>query len=285
MSELGSNELVITDDNYQLYTRAPVIDGEQKGFGMESEYWDQDVAGFSTIEPFSMPLIPREEWSERIRQLETEKSRLSDLRIVGDNGGPIRSTDQGSYGYCWCHSTTSAALLSRAVEAQPYVRLSAFAVGCKIKNFRNQGGWNPEAAEFMAKYGIPSVNKWPEKGTSRSYDNPATWEDAKQHRVIEGFWNLALSKYDRNLTFDQLMTCLLSRIPCPVDFSWWGHSVCACDPVELNDRLPLSNINRWGVRIWNSWTDNWGTLGMGVLAGSKAVPDGATAFKSIALSA
>jgi hypothetical protein len=93
--------------------------------------------------------------------------------------------------------------------------------------------------------------------------------------------DLQPAAYDRNLSLDQLITCLLSGMACPVDYNWWGHSICAADAVEIDSSLPLSDPNRWGVRIWNSWADTYGKLGMAVLRGNKAIPDGATAISVV----
>jgi len=197
----------------------------------------------------------------------------NDTLITRRNGSVLISCN------CWAYSTAAAIIACRIRDNQPYVRLSAHAVAFKIKNGKDQGGWNPLSVEFAIKTGYPDVSVWPEKSMNRTHDNTATWLNAARNKIVDGWMELTPPVYDRNLTFDQLMTCLLLRIPCPVDYSWWGHSVCAVDPVEVDSSLPLSDIRRWGVRIWNSWTDNWGTLGMGVLAGNKAVPNGATACK------
>lgn len=286
MSEIGPNEIVIDDSNYEEHTQEVVIDGERKAFGLvPRNFRRQPVGSIRGIARFDMPIIPREEWSSRIKDLEQSRTRLSDLRDIGGDGSPIPSTDQGNKGYCWAHSPVSALMLARARDGQPYVRLSAYAVACMIKNFRDQGGWNPQAVEFLIKTGCPSVERWPEKSMNRNNNNQQTWAEAKQYRVTEGFMDINTSVYDRNLSLDQLMTCLLSRIPCPVDLNWWGHSVCAVDAVEFDDSLPLSDPNRWGTRIWNSWSDSWGERGMGVLRGRKAIPDGATALKVATLAA
>lgn len=283
--KLYHHEPIIDDANYEDYQLAPVIDGELRSKGMDATLWQQRdaVQSYSAIKPFGIELFPRSEWSQRIKQMEDSRMRLSDIRLIANHGRPIPSTDQNGKGYCWAHSPVSAAMISRAVEGQPYVRLSAYSIACKIKGFRDQGGWNPEAAQFLYEHGVASVETWPEKSMNRGNDNANTWAEASLYRCTEGFWDIRQSKYDRNLTFDQLMTCLLLNIPCPCDFSWWGHSVCALDPVEVNDGYPVNDVRRWGVRIWNSWGDNWGALGMGVLAGNKAVPDGATAIKSMRL--
>ena len=281
---IDPSELIIDDSNWQEHTVAPIIDGQQMAFGaVPRDYSRHPVGSYGTIEPFAIPLIPRKDWSRRIRDMEQSQSRLSDLRMIGNGGNPIPSTNQGNRGYCWAHSPVSAALLDRARDNQPYAPLSAYAIACKVKNYRDQGGWNPQAVEFLIKTGCPTSATWGQQSVNPANDNARTWQEASRYKLTEGFMDLSPPIYDRNLTFDQLMTCLLLRIPCPVDLMWWRHSVCAADPVEFDASLALSDINRWGVRIWNSWSDAWGTLGMGVLRGSKAVPDGATACKVMTL--
>ena len=119
--------------------------------------------------------------------------------------------------------------------------------------------------KFLRERGCPTSKHWPQQGTSRSYDNPATWEDAAKYKDTE--WE---DIPDRD--FDQLFTHLLLGQPCPLDLNWWAHSICACDPVEIES-------GSFGIRIWNSWGDGWSDSGMGVLTESKARPDGAIALR------
>ena len=279
-------ELVIDDSNYLEHVEQAAVDGKlfAKGY-VPRDYSLNPVGSYEGVAPFNIELIPRSEWSSRIKDLEQSGAMYADLRKVGDNGNHVKSLDQNGQGYCWAYSTANAITCCRIRDNQPYVRLSAHAVACKIKGFRDEGGWNPLSAEFAIKNGYPDVLVWPEKSMQRQYDNAATWENAAKHKIVDGWMDLTPPVYDRNLTFDQLMTCLLLRIPCPVDFNWWSHSVCGCDPVEVDSSRPLSDINRWGIRIWNSWTDSWSQLGMGVLVGNKAVPNGATACKGVTQSA
>lgn len=224
--------------------------------------------------PSGMPLIPRSEWSARIREMEATQSRLSDLRLRGNGGQAIPSLDQGSVGYCWAHSTTHCAILTRVLANQPCVPLSAYAVAATIKSGADEGGWCGLSAKFLRERGVPSQAIWPQGDRNyRKYDRPETWENAALHRTTEEWVDLTRDVYDQGLTFDQVMTCLLSRIPVAVDFNWWSHSVCALDPVEVEP-------GSFGIRIWNSWGDSWSDRGMGVLRGQKAVPDGAVAIRT-----
>lgn len=216
-----------------------------------------------------MPTIPRSEWSARIREMEETKSRLSDVWF----GGGVEHLDQNGQGYCWAYSSTHAVMALRAVNNLPYVRLSGHAVGCTVKGFKDEGGWSAQSLEFVAARGVPSVAAWPEKSMSRANDTPACWADAARHRVVEAWADVAAPVWDRDLSFDQVMTCLLSRVPVACDFNWWGHAVCALDPVEVEP-------GSFGVRIVNSWA-GWGDRGTGVLRGNRAVPDNAVAPRAV----
>lgn len=267
-----ATELIIGDD-YQTPVTPP---GQSHGL-IPRDYTAFPQGCYGSAPSFDLPLIPRSEWSDRIKDMETNQSRLSDIRLAGNNGQMIPALDQNGKGYCWAHSTTGGEIIMRAVQNQPYVPLSAYAVACVIKNFRDEGGWGALSLDFITTRGVPSSQFWPMQSMDRKNDNPQTWADAAKHKIIEGWVDLNAAVYDRDLTFDQVMTLLLSRTPVVVDYNWWSHSILALDPVELKPNLSLTDPNRWGVRILNSWGDSWSDRGMGVLAGTKAVPDGAVA--------
>jgi hypothetical protein len=276
---VGAHELVIDDDNWEQFVE-PDVDGHRVHRGLVPRDFSAQPVGSSPLsfDAVNMPLIPRSEWSDRIKEMEATKSRLSDIRRTAVAGGPIPSLDQNGQGYCWSYSTGMAIMLARAVMNQPYARLSPHAVAAKIKGFRDQGGWAALSMEFAVKYGYPTDDFWPQKSMSRQYDNQKTWDNAKLYQVTEGWWDLGQSIYDRNLTFDQVMTCLLCRVPVATDFRWWGHSVCSMDPVEVEK-------GSFGIRIINSWSDKWGDMGEAVLRGDKAVPVGAVAPRVVDASA
>jgi hypothetical protein len=211
--------------------------------------------------PFDIPLIPQDEWEDRLRARIADKAQLSDVRNRGKFGEVMPSTDQDGYGYCWAHSSTSAILICRALDNQPYVDLSAFSVAAPIKNYRNEGGWGSQSLEWIAEKGIASSEFWPQRACDRQYDTPEMRDNAKLHRFTE--W-LDLE------TKEQFITCLLLGMPVVSDFNWWGHSVCTLD---------LVSIEPFQTRIWNSWGDKWGENGTGILEGKKAVPNGMLAAR------
>lgn len=242
------SEFVITD------TTPP----EGYGTGLiERDYRRYPVAYNS--QPFRLPLIPEDEWEDRLREQKAAKAQLSDIRERGGKDGQrIPSTNQGSTNYCWAHSSTSAVMLMRAMQGQPFHMLSGTSIAAKIKNFRNQGGWGSQSLEYIAQHGIPDTAHWPERSIKQHHDDPMTWQNAEQHKVTE--W---MDLEPRNKA--QLVTCLLLNIPVVSDFNWWRHSVCSMDILSLR---PFKTV------IWNSWSDNWGENGAGILEGNKAIPDG-----------
>jgi hypothetical protein len=220
-----------------------------------------------------LPLIPFADMPE-----------LSDIRNRGDRGKPIPSLNQGQSNFCWAYASCSAAILLRAVANLPYVRVSAHAVGCKIKNFANQGGWSAASTQFIFENGVPDTGHWIERSFSRDNDKPETWENAKLHKFGEAYVDLDAPIYDRDMSFQQVLTCLLCNIPCPVDYNHWSHAVCGMDAVDVYPSKPATEPGRYGIRIWNSWGDSWSANGTGVLIDSKAVPSNAVAPRTITLS-
>jgi hypothetical protein len=299
---LDNGEAIICDDNAHQFITDPEIDGERKARGLVPRNWDTHPAGCYKAAPYKkvdFPLIPKSEYEARIKDMESEGSRLSDIRMKGMYGQMIPSRDQNGRGYCWFHSGTGALIYVRARDHQPYADLSAYSGACVIKNFRDEGGWGAQGVDFLTEKGCCISEDWPQRGTDRKYDTKQAWERALKYRLAEGWYDLESAQYDRNLTYDQVITLVLSRICVVVDFNWWSHSVLAIDATtaanafksareESGKRMAKRKFDKvWDVdnpvtgginlRIQNSWGDSWSDRGMGVLTGNKAVPDGAVA--------
>ena len=218
--------------------------------------------------PSEMDLIPRSEWSARIKEQEREKTRISDILLRAG----IPSLDQSSSKYCWGHSTVGSVQALRAINNLPHVPLSAYAVCAIIMRGKSEGAWCGLSAKFLREVGVPSQELWPQGSYDLRHDTPAMRANAALHKVTEDWVDLARPVYDQNLTFDQVATCLLKSIPCAIDENWWAHSIMACDLVEVE-------AGSFGIRIRNSWGDQWGDKGFAVLRGNKALPNGAVALR------
>jgi len=228
---------------------------------------------YSSTKPYDaveFPLVKESDYEVLIKEGVKEKSFLNHIRDIGDDGKQIPSLVQGGYGYCWSHSTVHAVTLIRARDNQPYIPLSAFAVAATIKNGRNEGGWSALSLDFIAAKGIPSQKFWPQGNANVRNGTKECWDDAAKNRVTESWVDMAAPVYKRKLTFQQVMTLLLNRIPVACDFMWWGHAVCAVAPVIVEK-------GSYGLMIWNSWGDDWGDKGMAILRGERAIPDNAVA--------
>lgn len=303
------NSLIISSANEALW-KDPTVDGSTTRRGLiPRDYATHPVGCYRTggMRAVDLVAIPQSEWADRLKMLREGGAQLSDIRKRGKAGKLIPSTDQNGRGYCWFHSGTSACLLVRARDGQPFVDLSAYAGACKIKGFRDEGGWGAQGVDFMTKYGIPSSQYWPQRSVDPRYDNAETWKNALLHRVDEGWIDIEAAQYDRKLAWSQVATCLLSGNPVICDYNWWGHSVCGMDLVDGAQAFELSRDDSgkkttlqefeaawdmsdtvtggFGIRIWNSWGDSWSDRGEGIIPPNKAVPDGSVAIRTMTVSA
>jgi hypothetical protein len=261
--------VTITDNNYLSHFH-PTVDGEFKRHGLMPRNFKTKPTGYCAFAPkFDIPLIPESEWQGRLDAQKAARARLSDIRETGMFGSRIPSRDQDGKGYCWAHSSTGAALLLRARDNQPYADLSAFAVACMIKGFRDEGGCGIDSTEFIATKGIPTAEFWPQQSMRRDCDNPQTWENAAQNKFIE--W-MDFGNPGSDQMWAMQVTCALLAIPVVIDLNWWGHSVCQMDVTSLKPRKIL---------ILNSWGDSWSENGAGELEESRAIADSAVAPRVI----
>lgn len=226
---------------------------------------DRSIYGpdFMRSPPTDMPVIDPSEWSARCKEQEEQESSLEHVfnRLAKRKGLAIPFLFQGRQGYCWAYSTGNATMLDRELRGLPYVRLNPHAVAAIIKHGADEGGWCGLSADFLEKVGIPSEEFWEPLSMNTRQDTPEMRANAGLHKLSESWIDLTASVYDRNLTTNQLASCLLSNIPCAVDYNEWGHSVCAGRWVEIEKGV-------FGPRILNSWAPGgqvWGDNGWGTI--------------------
>lgn len=292
VSPIPSGTLIIDDLNFALHIQDPVINGEKKLRGLIPRDWiKQPYGSLSYASPFpDSMLIPRDEWDDRIKELEETKTQLTDLC---DQAG-LTVLDQDGTNYCWINAPTHCVEVVRTTAGQQLVRLSPASVGGPIKNYRNVGGWGTEGLEYLVKNGSVPQSMWPPNAISRQYDTAETRAVRAQYKVLE-FNDL------RPRNFDQAASCYLQRIPVALGLNWWSHEVTGMNLKALkNDPAPvaaalhamakadpkqfathsMSDIDRlaelmaaYGTEIDNSWGLGWGTRGRGILTGTKQLGD------------
>lgn len=248
-SQLYENEKIYGDSSVE-----EVLDVNPDVHGRGLYPREAPFGSLPFADELDIPIIPRDEWTERIEEMERTKTRLSDLSISAQ----LDCKDQNGTKFCWAYGPVHAIEILRVIQGEPRVLLSPASVACKLTKFRNRGGWGTEALKYIVEHGVVPEDKWPANAIERRYDTEDAWEDAKKYRVLE-WWDVE----PRNL--DQIFSCLFARMPCSLGFNWWSHLVVGMDPVALG--------NGFGLRIRNSWGMGWGDKGFSVLTGQKMLPD------------
>jgi hypothetical protein len=257
---------IIDDDTDNDLIFGPAPDGIPRAHGLVPR--DYSIYPKEMYKPADIEIFTKDKLLEYMKENEAQKSTLAHVRDTAVGGKQMPCLDQGSVGYCWAHSTVHCVMLLRALSGQPYVPLSAYMVAAIIKKGRDEGGWCGLSGKFLRDVGVCSQQLWAQGDRNTANDNAACRENAALHKVTEDWMDLNSADYDHQLSTAQLHTVLVLGMPCAVDFNWWGHSVCALRPVEVE-------AGSIGLEILNSWGMQWGTNGTGILRGSKAVPDGA----------
>lgn len=248
--------------------------GESRAGAVDRDYSVQPLEAFDA--PSEIDLIPESEYDARYEEREEQQSGLEHLYLRG--GTPaFKHLDQNPEPYCWAYGAVHAVMLqAMAMGQNPVVRLSAHAVGCKIKDFRRAGGWGGLAAAFIEEHGCPSVDAWPEKSMKRQYDNPEVWADAAKHKITDQWVDLNKHYAERNLTSRQMFTASFNNQPGPVDYTdFASHTVCRISTVRIEPGY-------WGHMILNSWW-GWGYHGLGIIP-VKIKINAALAIRSVTIS-
>jgi hypothetical protein len=261
---------------------------------------EQQPVGYSAIiPPAQFKTYTYDEMVARIADMERAKSRISDILLRGDAGKPIPSLDQNGQGFCWMYGPVGAVQAKRAIMKLPYKQLSAHAAACKVKNYKDEGGWGAQGMEFLMTNGVPDTEHWAEKSMSRSFDTPATWANAKLYMPDVVLADIASPVYNRDLSYAQQLTALIDLNPTVDDYDHWGHCVFGCDAVNGANQRAVTRLETgklpslemfdlmWGMndpvtrglakRFRNSWF-NYGDRGFAVLAGAKAVGSNSVAL-------
>lgn len=250
-SELYRGEVIINDD-VQTERHA---DMEGCGRGLDLGLrgpGDFEYGEFAAPFPDHL-LIPESEWEARIKEMEEQRSRVSDLIRMAK----LPPKNQESTNYCWINAPVHCVEIMRLQQNQKTVILSPASVGAQIKNYRNVGGWGLEGLQWIVKNGVTPVSLWPANAIDRRYATADARQTALDYRIDE--WIECKPR-----TVNQMMSMLLRRYAGAVGYGWWEHEVNCVDPVWI-DGGPA-------IRIRNQWA-GWGDYGFGILQGRKMLAD------------
>lgn len=256
---------IVDDSNWRDYVpddRRMSRRGDFAGY-VPRDYHKEGVASGRFASEFDLPLIPQNEWEERIQERERTGSTL--LALCKHYG--LTPLDQGMTNYCWANGPVHACEIAGAIQSGRVVRLSAASVAGPATNYANirprrgavgVGGWGKQALDYIAEHGVVEQKYWKPNDPDPSQDNGVSRENRKRHRCLE--W------YDlppRSL--DHLVTALLSNFATPVAYMWMSHLVCAIDPVIIRPgQIGILCANSGYGRDANGFT---------VLTGNKMIPD------------
>jgi hypothetical protein len=266
----AKNYPIINDDSASMRHAFPP---EFKRGGTPRDYSVQPREMF--LPPSGMTILSANDRKAYIEEQDRESSSLEHLFLGPNLDKPkFVNLDQNGHGYCWAYSTGHAIMMDRLKSNQPMVRLNPHATAAIIKGGRDEGGWCGLSAKFAREIGYAeegtASGQWPVHSRSLSYDTAELRLAMAKRKVTEEWVDLALAPYDQNLTWDQLATAVVLNQSGPVDFNWWGHSVCAVRIVIVDGEECLLILNSW---------KGWGRFGLGILQGTRKRPDGALTIR------
>lgn len=257
-SDLGTDPLIIDDSNASRFVQRWRDEG--RAFGMVPRDYHAapfGSASFPAVDLSMGPILERSQFADAIKRADEARTTPDDWRKAME----IPIEQQGNWGFCWAHGTINAIEITYAMSGYKAPNLNPFPVAYRIKGGRNQGGWAEQALAGIAQFGIPTHDVWPNNKEGMSqWQNAEVIASANRHKVTA---SLELPQNNFAALVTSLTHPKFAR-PVTMGLNWWGHLVCAVRAVALDG-------GKFGILIVNSWGDDWGQAGCGVLVESKSI--------------
>ncbi len=215
----------------------------------------------------SIPLIPRSQWSQKIKDQKAKKRRISDFQTFSPH-------DQNGLPTCWANGPAHAFTTMRFIQGLPLVYMSACSAAVPISG-GHSGGNEADAGDLSVDRGWASQDVWSNNDTSRLDGRAEVIESRKHHTAP-----LIL---DLGSDFDAYATAALLELPFAVAFNWWSHVISGGDLVELSaGKFGIMYRNNWGT--WGDKNDA-GFPGYVTMAEGHGTPDSGFAYVQVLASA
>lgn len=194
---------------------------------------------------FSMPLIPRSEWKDRIEEKTRNKSWLWDRA-----GQVVHRKNQEQLGWCHAAGPVGALEATHVAAGLPYKPLSIASVAGPTVNWANRGAYIFDDLRVMETAGVAELAVFPELTQDASLYTDAVRTNALKHRV-------KAMDLDTN-NWDEIITAALADVATVYGINDWGHCVYGGTKLRwANARAELLAVNSWGP--------TWGPNGDGTL--------------------
>lgn len=255
---------VYDDSNYRELIgdgKSIVVAGERRLLSAMPKPAGHDSRLYSKAFGSEIPVIPRSEWSARIKEQRALKACTSQIQNWA-------SDNQGSYPTCWAAGTCAAFSTARVRMGMPHVRISAMSLAQPISG-GNSGGYEGDAVEYLTKHGGVPDTLW-------GYTDRKNHDSDPQVQASRLLFK-SLESYECN-GFDEFATAALLGFPCTVSYNWWSHVVMLCDLVEIeNGSFGLLDRNNWGDDYGDK--NEFGFGGYVIFREGKGTPSGGFAFR------
>jgi hypothetical protein len=198
---------------------------------------EREAANLIPFEDSGIQIYSRDDLIDLLRKQLADKARNSDFQTF-----PPRN--QARTNWCWFNGPAGACTTQRVKQGLPFEELSAASGAGPFTHYRNVGGNEVPAIQWIEEHGLTTSAKWPNAANDSHYDTPEVQADRLNHKA--GPW---IELPDQN-RFLALLSGLVDGYTGAIAIDRMSHVMEAADAVEISP-------GKLGYRPRNSW-DDWG---------------------------